>query len=373
MATLFRSPVVVKIPKRPSLPSDVYAAPRALYAPNPTRPFIQSDWPSAVRARAPLKSDYTVNLLALLQPNPAQPFIQADWPSLRPSMPPQKSDAPANMRVLLSPNPAAPFVELEWRYPADPRKAALVDAVVNLAPIQTPVVVEAPFSQSAWPNAAARQKELKSDAPADMLALLQPNPSAPFSEAAWNLAAKQPRLVQVDTVVNLVPLQNPPVVGDPFVQLDWLLPTRSRMPILVDGNTDNFLPILFPDVTPVPTPVGKPVKIRRRYVRHWNNLARNARGRYEEIPQFYEIVAKAAKDEGKPASEALAQVSDQVIEVIRPFARSTAEIPGIASIDWRALQANLDAYNRLMALYAYALMIEQGDEEDLLLAAMLAW
>lgn len=256
MATIFRPPIFVRLPLRPSQQPDPVADLLTLFAPNPARPFSQTDWPIPQRAREPLKSDAPANLLALLQPNPAvafrqsdwpaaqlrkpfnvdtfvnlvplqtpapagTPFAQADWESPKARRAALKSDAPANMLPVLQPNPAAPFSQAIWDAAARQPRLVQVDAVVNLVPLQNPVAAAPPFFQSLWVTPPLRRPGLKSDAPADMLALLQPNPSASFSQEVWESASRLPRLVQVDAVTNLVPLQNPPAVAAPFAQEDW--------------------------------------------------------------------------------------------------------------------------------------------------------
>lgn len=191
MATIFRPPIIVTVYPRRKAADEWSGNLRVLYAPNPAVPFKQLDWPLATRAGAKSVGEAVAAPAPLYTPNPAAPFRQSDWINAAIGRLPQKSDAPT---YFIGPKP---FTEPSW--PAIPRgrAAAKVDDVVNLVPLQNPVVVVA----------------------------------APFAEFSWP-PPQRGRAAKVDDVVNLVPIQNPAVI--PFRQGDWPLAVTPRKPAIVD-------------------------------------------------------------------------------------------------------------------------------------------
>ena len=398
MADLFRSPVFHKIPGRKANHPDAYVNLLALREPNPSRPFHQDDWPSARPPKEVKKSDAPANMLALLQPNPAVAFKQSDWPNAKPRRLLPKPDWPVDLLTLFQPNPSQPFSQADWFRVAKWRWPAQVDAVVNLIPLQNPVAEEAPFFQTEWPravdprwraqvDAVVRLNPLYTPNPAepfklddwpaatpdrglpkpdwsvDLLALLQPNPTEPFIQKDWPKPAKAGPF-QTDTFVNLLPVQNPPVVGDtPFSQGEWALAAARQLPIKSDIVV-NLLPIT------TQLPVGKVYPPKREERTKWPKLGR--RPSLKELQDFYEA-AYAAK--ATPAREAettpIEDVADDVVGVVRQFALRDLNLP--LAIYWQGLQEDQRAYERLVALYEEFVARELDYQEDLLLAAMVAW
>jgi hypothetical protein len=124
MATLFRSPIFVRLFKR--------------------------------RSKEP---DGPTNLLALLAPNPAIPFSERQWLLAVQRRRPRKSDADANQLPLQTPIVVVvPFSEQQWAT-ARPRKKALVDGAVDRLPF-----LALPFSEQQWATAKPRKKTNVDDA-----------------------------------------------------------------------------------------------------------------------------------------------------------------------------------------------------------------
>ena len=130
MATIFRSPLTVRPPKRPSQ-----------------------------------QPDPVVNLVPLQTPAVVgDPFYQLDWPLPRRGREPQKSDAPANLLPVQNPQVAGdPFFQLDWPQAAASRRLVQVDAVGNLVPLQAAPAAGDPFFQLDWPQAARLLRPLQSD------------------------------------------------------------------------------------------------------------------------------------------------------------------------------------------------------------------
>lgn len=227
MATVFRPPIIVTISPRRKVAEDWSVNVRVLYAPNPAVPFSQLDWPLAVRAKAKATGEPIAALSPLYNPTPVNPFSQSDWLNATRGRPPQKSDAPTYTSTFYV--TAKPFTEPSWPSVLRGRAAAKVDDVVNLVPLQNPVVVvAAPFSQSDWPLAAARRKPV----PIDTVQLLLPLTIMPFAGLTeTRIFARQ--AVRSDIFVNLLPLQAAPVIF-PFSLTDWSTVARRRPAALVD-------------------------------------------------------------------------------------------------------------------------------------------
>ena len=363
MATLFRSPIFVRLFGRPPKQPEAFVNLLALLQPNPAQPFSEENWPRPAPRKAKVQVDYTLNLLALLQPNPSRPFSQADWSRVAKWRWPAQVDAVVNLVPLQNPvAEEAPFFQTEWPRAVDRKWLIQVDSVVRIGPLYTPNPAE-PFKLDDWPAATPGRDLPKPDWSVDLLALLQPNPAEPFIQADWPKPAKAGPF-QTDTFINLLPVQNPPPVGDtPFSQSDWAQSVARQLPI----KSDIFVNLL-PLVTQLP--IGKVYPPKREQRTKWPKLGR--RPSLEELQRFYEasVAAKAA-----PSREAettpLEDVADDVVEVVRQFALRDLNLP--LAIYWQGLQEDQRAYERLISLYEEFVARELDYQEDLLLAAMVAW
>src|SRR3954462_1298127 len=103
MATIFRPPVFVTLYQRPKAQPEYTVTLLTLYAPNPDRPFRQSDWPLAARPKQPQDAAAPANLNPLIYPNPARPFHQDGWDSATSARPRATGEAQGTLNSLLTP------------------------------------------------------------------------------------------------------------------------------------------------------------------------------------------------------------------------------------------------------------------------------
>jgi hypothetical protein len=254
-----------------SLKSDVYSWLYPLAQPNPAQPFSQQLWEGAAKPFPKAIGDATAGIAPILTPNPERPFLPLDYATIRilakakvddvvnlaplqavvvvaapfyqniwdnPAKASWKvaADSVAAISPLYNPNPAQPFSLSDWPTIRQTSKAK-ADDVVNLAPVQG-TVVAAPFYQTDWRSPTKVQWKISADSIGRVASLLTPNPAQSFSQRLWEGAAKRFSKAAGDDFINLLPLQNPPVVGDPFAQFDWDNPKRAEWIIRSDIFVD---------------------------------------------------------------------------------------------------------------------------------------
>lgn len=157
------------------------------------------------------------------------PFGVTDWPL------PRRVDSALN-RYLLTPGTVAnpyPFDATDWPLAKKPLPPAPETVPLNIAALNTVVVVAAPFSQSAWPPPQ------RIDSPGARYLLtpgLGANP-VPFQISDWPLAKKG--LLDLSDPTAAVSLS---LTAQPFAQLGWTLPARTDSPIARDWVRVNDLP-----------------------------------------------------------------------------------------------------------------------------------
>lgn len=118
-------------------------------------------------------------------------------------------------------------------------------------------------------------------------------------------------------------------------------------------------------VTPTPG-VGLPKPRRIEYTK-WPKLGR--RPSLKELQQFYEATQVAPSREAEATP--IEVVADDVQEVVQPYKLERLDLP--PAVDWWMLVQDNKAYERLIALYEEFIARELDYQEDLLLAAMVAW
>lgn len=215
MATIFRPPVTVKIPKLPSQQPDAVINLRVLLSPNPAEPFRQDDWPSCARGRPAQASDAPANRL----PFTTLPFGQDDWPSTERPRYSDRGDADDGL-ALLAPNPARPFAASDWPTAATRKKAALTDQASNRLPHTT-----LPFRQSDWPL-PGRRRPIQSDIIVNLLPLQAvPVVAAPFRQDEWHLCTRRGWAVRITEADAGLALREPNPAA-PFLPLEWPPPSR---------------------------------------------------------------------------------------------------------------------------------------------------
>jgi hypothetical protein len=153
---------------------------------------------------------------------------------------------------LLTPNPAQPFQQTLWPRPSDPIWKAKADDVTNLLPVQTVVVVAAPFYQNVWLNALTPKVKVNDTTPAVSLPLYSPNPVQPFSLFDWPSSAVTRKTAAVaETVELLLPIYSPNPSA-PFVNsTDAASPRFAVQPVKSDIIV-NLLPLQIIPVGPMP-------------------------------------------------------------------------------------------------------------------------
>lgn len=259
-------------PGRPKAVGEAIGTLSPLLTPNPSRPFHKDDWselakPSRPKAQVddfvnlrpnqsffiinqdlwdnavpsrPAKVDDFVNLLPVHTGTVVVtlPFNQDLWDNAALSRPKATDASLAPPPPLLTPNPSIPFNQGLWE--GEPASAkAKVDDFVNLAPVQSTIVVHFPFSLSDWPLATLPQPKIIDTSIAGSAPLYEPNPAAPWAYLDSTILDPVPR-VKVDDVVNLLPLQNPPVVQPPFIQGDWPSAVLARQKIAAESYSPDL-------------------------------------------------------------------------------------------------------------------------------------
>lgn len=225
MATIFRAPIIIRLPVKPKAPAT-----------------------------------WEVNLLALLQPNPAQPFSQLDWPLPKRARPPQKSDAPANINPLFYPNPAQPFVQSEW---SNPYNVRLSQRIIDHPAIQEVAVVAAPFVQSEWPNPAHYMHKAQDAAPQSRLL---PLATVPFANYDWPLSSKS----KAAASGHFNSIFTAPEA--PFFVTDWPNPARKR-----PTRRDDAIPNLTFTLAPPTVPFS---------YHDWPNPKRRGKAQHTDVPPY---------------------------------------------------------------------------------------
>lgn len=284
-----------------SLKSESYWGAFPLYSPNPSAPFNQEIWDSAAKTPPKAVGEAVAGDAAVLTPNPAQPFspvdslraslvqkakgddfanllpvqtvvvtvapfTQTDWPNSgkKPSL---TADSYTRLSALLTPNPAQPFGLLDWSRTHVVYKAK-VDDFANLLPVQTVVVVLAPFAQEDWPSVAKRPNVAASDVYAGPATLLAPNPSRPFSQGLWDRATRGYPKAANEPAASNVSIFFASLAAPPFSQSDWPNPVNgfaTKNGTWINfGLTDGGTPAEPPVEPPVEPPRNDPAGIRSR-------------------------------------------------------------------------------------------------------------
>jgi hypothetical protein len=252
-------------------------------APVVTKPFHQDLWDAAKPAKVKALPEVFDVINPLFSPNPPRPFSQTDWDLAANPKIKAQPEAFDVSNPLFSPNPSRPFAMHDWQRVRRVTRTAKVDDVVNLMGLRGVVVVPTPFNQDLWEGAAKPRLKItdvsigtslpltqflpinqnlwenakpprlsqKSDAPANMLPLLAPNPAIPFNQDLWENAAFARVKARVDDFANLRPIQTVVVVVAPFNQTDWARPAALRQPIKSDIYV-NLLPLHTPPVVSGP-------------------------------------------------------------------------------------------------------------------------
>lgn len=251
MATIFRSPILNSIPKLPSLQPDVVENLLPLYfAPNPSRPWHQDDWPLCVKANPPQDSFQPANRFPYINPNPTRPWHQDDWPSVQPIPKPQPSDAPANRFPYINPNPTRPWHADDWPLAVKVPLSLKSDSYGEILPLLQPNPSK-PFHQDDWPRAWEPKPPQKSDAASEMFPLRQPNPTRPWHEDQWPLATRGKPPQESDAASEMFPLRRPNP-AQPFHADDWPSALSVERGAIVDWPVR--FPGLFPAVVVTPSP-----------------------------------------------------------------------------------------------------------------------
>ena len=192
--------------------------------------------------RRPKELDWPVNLLTLRAPNPAQPFAQTEWPNPKSGRPSgSRVDDPLNLASLLAPTVtvrAPGFARMVLR-----SRGARADDPPNLLPLQNPVAAGDPFAQADWPNTARGRQPQKSDAPSLVYPIQFPNLGTPFLQDNWPNATRSRPPQKSDAALELRPLYAPNP-DRPFVGPDWIAAQR-RARARVDESV-NLLPLYNP-------------------------------------------------------------------------------------------------------------------------------
>jgi hypothetical protein len=189
IATIFVDPVpnmvLLGIPAQPTL-----------------SPFLQSDWPTPMRARYVAAIDGTFNLLIQAQ-QVAGPLIAIqDWPLVLPRRYAQVEQAPYNL-LIQALQQGAPLVALQdWPVIYRPKQIA-VETAPNLV-IQRLLQTATPFSQQDWPNPAARRATPQGFELSAVGLYLPKPPVLPFSLKDWPQPYRARRGEPSDTVENLL-------------------------------------------------------------------------------------------------------------------------------------------------------------------------
>lgn len=191
----------------------------SLLTPNPVAPFNQYEWRAPARVSLSLKSDSYWGSFPLYSPNPSAPFGQDLWENATKAAPKAVGEAVGGDAPLLTPNPAQPFSVIDWSRSLVV-KTAKVDDVTNLLPVQTVVVVLAPFSQAEWPGVAKKPNAVASQVYAGPASLVTPNPSAPFSQEIWDSATRGWPKAGGEATAGILGLLSPNPAR-PFIQVDW--------------------------------------------------------------------------------------------------------------------------------------------------------
>jgi hypothetical protein len=206
-----------------------------LLTPNPTRPWSQYDWPAPARIPLSLKSDSYWGGPPLYYPNPPQPFRQNLWEGERP-LPKAIGEALGGDAPLLTPNPGQPFTQADWPSLRATVRAK-VDDFANLLPFQQVVTVSAPFNQDLWDSTTRALPKVTGEVVGTLAPLLTPNPPSPFVQADWPslAAARRPAIPDTSN-------QGIFVTTAAFNQPDWLQPPPQRQKATVD-TVVNLLPL----------------------------------------------------------------------------------------------------------------------------------
>jgi len=211
---------------KPKAIGEAFGTDNPLLNPNPSRPFNQYEWRIPAQIPIALKSDSYWGAFSLYSPNPAIPFRQNLWEGAAKAWPKAIGEAQGGDSPLLTPNPAQPFVQTDWNRVCVAGQAIKSDIYVNLLPIQSIVVVSAPFAQTDWPAAfLPRQKvEAKSETPS--LSIYFPNPKAPFIQTDWVPPTFRPPQSDRSFIesTSYIPAPSPPV----GVTYEWIIRARRR-------------------------------------------------------------------------------------------------------------------------------------------------
>lgn len=223
MATIFRPPIIVTISPRRKAKEDWTVNIRVQYV----VPFRQLDWSLPTKARAKVDVEAVGARLPLYAPNPPRPFNQSEWPN--PASARQLPAPDYNVNLLPLQNPvvvAIPFNETNWTRPATPRSPVTSDVIINLLPLQSaPVIL--PFSLGDWSTVARPRAKAIVDLIERSAPLYTPNPAVPFiNPIMMNTNASRRPSAIVDAVVNLLPIQNPPPPGGNVHE--WIIRARRR-------------------------------------------------------------------------------------------------------------------------------------------------
>lgn len=119
----------------------------------------------------------------------------------------------------------------------------------------------------------------------------------------------------------------------------------------------NFLPTLgYGSGTPIPpTPnTGVPTLGSRsmRSLRHRKRLYDEREARKLTIAALYE------------EAKAIPELQAEAAAIVRPYARSEAEIPGMQTVDWKALKRDTERAGMLVTAWIAYLQRRQDDEID---------
>lgn len=127
---------IVAAPRRAAIVDTVQLL-LPLYAP-PAMPFSGLTETRTMQ-RQLVKSDIIINLLPLQAAPVVLPFSLTDWSTVASRRSPAKVDLIERSLPLLAPNPDRPFIDpIMANLNASKRAAAIVDAFVNLLPVQNP-------------------------------------------------------------------------------------------------------------------------------------------------------------------------------------------------------------------------------------------
>jgi len=225
-----------KPPKPPSLFADSYASPNSLITPNPSQPFNQYIWDSAVLARAKaIGESYGI----LLTTAPAVPFAQDIWDRPTDGRPKAFADPYATILALFAPNPPQPFKQNLWDSPILGRPKSTGESYGTLLPDLEPNPAQ-PFRQADWPSDARVPASLKSDSYGLNNPLTTPNPAQPFNLSDWpGPNAGRPK-AYAEPFGTILPLFAPNP-SRPFIQDIWDNPVRGNQAQFAESFTRTIL------------------------------------------------------------------------------------------------------------------------------------